>query len=148
LTQELFSSLQIHLDDEGLLSLTKLARWSKILGSINFFLGTLNGLMIIPIIFNDQKMIVIAILPLLISGVLIYMGIELNKASRNIHVAIINERDDKLSDALINIQKFFFLSVTLYLVSFVLLIFLMGLGMLFNNEIPALIPNRSTTVSI
>ncbi len=142
-----FSSLQIHLDDQGQESLLKLARWGKILGSINFGLGIFNGLVALPLLFGGHKLATIGISSFFISGILIYMGLQLNGASKNIRFAITNENDQIFFNALEKIQKFFFLSATLYLIGFIFLIFLMSLGLIASSG-HGLIEKSPTTVSI
>tara|TARA_S200000501_G_C20685584_1_gene682740 strand:+ start:334 stop:783 length:450 start_codon:yes stop_codon:yes gene_type:complete len=128
MTLESYHSLQFHLDKQGKEILWKLARWTKTLGSINFCLGLFNGVVALPLIYSDSKMLLIMIPSLIISGILILMGLQLNKASLNIKNSILNENDRELFNALTKIQRFFFFSSLLYLIGFILLFLILSLG--------------------
>ena len=73
-------------------------------------------------------MLLIMIPSLIISGILILMGLQLNKASLNIKNSILNENDRELFNALTKIQRFFFFSSLLYLIGFILLFLILSLG--------------------
>ncbi|MBI65971.1 MAG: hypothetical protein CMG64_06735 [Candidatus Marinimicrobia bacterium] len=134
---ESFASIQLHLDKQGKDSLIGLARWSKVLGLINFSLGIFNGITSIPLLLNNGKIFIISIPSLLFSGILMYMGLQLNRASQNIRNSIVKEHDQEFLDGLIKIQKFFFFSTILYLVGFILLFLMLSLGPLSNESFPS-----------
>lgn len=143
----MFKSLQFHLDDSGKETLFNLSRWSKILGIINIVLGSFNGLFAIPLIFGNQGAGSIIIPSLIMAGILIYMGLQLTGASSHLRFAFIHESDQGFSDALKKIQKFFFLSATLYLVGIILL-FMMVYGMVAGLGFPEVSPEDSSVISI
>ena len=105
---EPFTSLQYHLDKPGQDTLYKLAQWARILGYINLTLGGFNGIIAIPLLFGGHRLAAISIPSIFMSGILIYMGIQLTGAAINLRFAGINESDKGVSDALVKIQKFFF----------------------------------------
>ena len=148
MTVETFPSLQIHLDQEGRDSLFRLARWSKILGSINYGLGAFNGILSVPLLFKGHQMAALSIPSIFVSGILIYMGIQLNGASSKIQLSIANENDQDFAGALERIQKFFFFSATLYLIGSILFILILALGLMTNTSLPDLPDQAPTKVSI
>ena len=111
---ESFTSLQYHLDKPGQDALYKLAQWARILGYINVTLGGFNGIFAIPLLFGGHRLAAISVPSKFMSGILIYMGIQLTGAAANLRFAGLNENDKGFSEALGIIQKFFFLSATLY----------------------------------
>ncbi|HIC36827.1 MAG TPA: hypothetical protein EYM47_02830 [Candidatus Marinimicrobia bacterium] len=143
-----FTSLQFHLDSTGRESLTKLSRWAKILGTINVVLGGFNGAFAIPLLFGERGLTVLAIPSMFFAGILIYMGLQLTGASSNLRFALMNESDKGFADAIEKIQKFFFLSATLYLVGIFLLFIMMGLGMLSGTGFPDIAPADPSVISI
>ena len=145
---EPFPSLQIHLDREGQDSLFRLARWSRILGSINFGLGAFNGILSVPLLFKGHQMAALSIPSIFVSGILIYMGIQLNGASSKIQLSIANENDQDFAGALERIQKFFFFSATLYLIGSILFILILTLGLMTNTSLPEPSDQPPTKVSI
>ena len=145
---EPFPSLQIHLDREGQDSLFRLARWSRILGSINFGLGAFNGILSVPLLFKGHQMAALSIPSIFVSGILIYMGIQLNGASSKIQLSIANENDQDFAGALERIQKFFFFSATLYLIGSILFILILALGLMTNTSLPDLPDQAPIKVSI
>ena len=145
---EPFPSLQIHLDREGQDSLFRLARWSRILGSINFGLGAFNGILSVPLLFKGHQMAALSIPSIFVSGILIYMGIQLNGASSKIQLSIANEKEQDFAGALERIQKFFFFSATLYLIGSILFILILALGLMTNTSLPDLTDQAPTRVSI
>ncbi len=132
----IYKSLQIHLDEEGKNSLYKLARWSKTLGLINYTLGFFNGVVAFPLLSGGYKMFLISIPSFIISGILIIMGLQLNRASLDIKNSIIKESDQEFLDSLKKIQKFFFLASALYFIGFILLFIMLNLGIPMNVERP------------
>ncbi|HIA95252.1 MAG TPA: hypothetical protein EYO16_08225 [Candidatus Marinimicrobia bacterium] len=144
---EPFKSLQFHLDAPGKGSLFKLSRWARILGVINVILGGFNGTFAIPLLFGGEGMGAIAFPSLFIAGILIYMGLQLTSASSNLQFAVINESDRGFSDALEKIQKFFFLSATLYLIGIIFLL-MMVFGMVSGSAFPELSPEDPSVISI
>ena len=132
----IYKSLQIHLDNEGKDSLHKLARWSKTLGLINCTLGFFNGIVAFPLLSGGYKMLLISIPSFIISGMLIIMGLQLNRASLDIKNSIIKESDQDFLDSLKKIQKFFFLASALYFIGFILLFIMLNLGIPMNVERP------------
>ena len=145
---EPFKSLQYHLDKSGQDVLYKLAQWAKVLGYINVTLGGFNGIIAIPLLFGEQRLAAISIPSIFMSGILIYMGIQLTGAAINLRFAGMNESDKGFSDALVKIQKFFFLSATLYLIGFILVLLMLGLGLMASGGFPELVPQDPATVSI
>ncbi len=145
---EPFPSLQIHLDQEGRDSLFRLARWSKILGSINYGLGAFNGILSVPLLFKGHQMAALSIPSIFVSGILIYMGIQLNGASSKIIKSIAKESDQDFTCALDRIQKFFFFSATLYLIGSILFILILTLGLMTNTSLPEPSDEPPTKVSI
>ena len=145
---EPFKSLQYHLDKSGQDVLYKLAQWSKVLGYFNVTLGGCNGIIAIPLLFGEQRLAAISIPSIFMSGILIYMGIQLTGAATNLRFAGINESDKGFSDALVKIQKFFFLSATLYLIGFILILLMLGLGLMASGGFRELVPQDPATVSI
>ena len=148
MSTEPFPSLQIHLDREGQDSLFRLARWSRILGSINFGLGAFNGILSVPLLFKGHQMAALSIPSIFVSGILIYMGIQLNGASSKIQLSIANENDQDFAGALERIQKFFFFSATLYLIGSILFILILALGLMTNTSLPDLPDQAPIKVSI
>ena len=145
---EPFPSLQIHLDQEGRDSLFRLARWSKILGSINYGLGAFNGILSVPLLFKGHQMAALSIPSIFVSGILIYMGIQLNGASSKIIKSIAKESDQDFTGALDRIQKFFFFSATLYLIGSILFIIILTLALMTNTSLPEPSDQPPTKVSI
>ena len=145
---ETFPSLQIHLDPEGRDSLFRLARWSKILGAINYGLGAFNGILSVPLLFKGHQMAALSIPSIFVSGILIYMGIQLNGASSKILMSIAKESDQDFTGALDRIQKFFFFSATLYLIGSILFILILTLGLMTNTSLPEPSDQPPTKVSI
>ena len=123
---EPFSSLQFHLDNQGKSQILKLAMWSKILGFVNVILGGLNAAVSLPNFLMGNELQITVIPSIIAAGVLIYMGLQLTGASANLRFAIINENDHAFANALEQIRRFFFLSVMVYLVGFILLVSLMA----------------------
>ena len=107
---EPFTSLQYHLDKPGQEGLFKLAQWARILGYINVTLGGFNGIIAIPLLFGGHRLAAISVPSIFMSGILIYMGLQLTGAAANLRFAGLNENDKGFSDALGEIQKFFFLN--------------------------------------
>ena len=145
---EPFTSLQYHLDKPGQDALYKLAQWARILGYINVTLGGFNGIIAIPLLFGGHRLIAIFVPSIFMSGILIYMGLQLTGAAANLRFAGLNENDKGFSDALVKIQKFFFLSATLYLIGFILVLLMLGLGLMASGGFPELMPQDPATVSI
>ena len=148
MTPDPFKSLQYHLDKQGQDTLYKLAQWAKVLGYINVTLGGFNGIIAIPLLFGEQRLAAISIPSIFMSGILIYMGIQLTGAAINLRFAGMNESDKGFSDALVKIQKFFFLSATLYLIGFILVLLMLGLGLMASGGFRELVPQDPATVSI
>ena len=148
MTPDPFKSLQYHLDKQGQDTLYKLAQWSKVLGYINVTLGGFNGIIAIPLLFGGHKMAALSVPSIFMSGILIYMGLQLIGAAANLRFAGLNENDKGFSDALVKIQKFFFLSATLYLIGFILVLLMLGLGLMASGGFPELMPQDPATVSI
>ena len=145
---ETFPSLQIQLDQEARDSLFRLARWSKILGAINYGLGAFNGILSVPLLFKGHQMAALSIPSIFVSGILIYMGIQLNGASSKILMSIAKESDQDFTGALDRIQKFFFFSATLYLIGSILFILILTLGLMTNTSLPEPSDQPPTKVSI
>ena len=83
-----------------------------------------------------------------VSGILIYMGIQLNGASSKILMSIAKESDQDFTGALDRIQKFFFFSATLYLIGSILFILILTLGLMTNTSLPEPSDQPPTKVSI
>ncbi|MEC9456814.1 MAG: DUF5362 family protein, partial [Candidatus Neomarinimicrobiota bacterium] len=97
---------------------------------------------------GGHRMAVLSIPSIFMSGILIYMGLQLTGAAANLRFAELNENDKGFSDALVKIQKFFFLSATLYLIGFILVLLMLGLGLMASGGFPELMPQDPATVSI
>ena len=108
MTPDPFKSLQYHLDKQGQDTLYKLAQWAKVLGYINVTLGGFNGIIAIPLLFGGHRMAALSVPSIFMSGILIYMGLQLTGAAANLRFAGLNENDKGFSDALVKIQNFFF----------------------------------------
>jgi len=145
---EPFKSLQYHLDKQGQDTLYKLAQWAKVLGYINVTLGGFNSTIAIPLLFGGHRMAVLSVPSIFMSGILIYMGLQLTGAAANLRFAGLHDNDKGFSDALVKIQKFFFLSATLYLIGFILVLLMLGLGLMASGGFPELMPQDPATVSI
>jgi len=145
---EPFKSLQYHLDKQGQDTLYKLAQWAKVLGYINVTLGGFNGIIAIPLLFGGHRMAALSVPSIFMSGILIYMGLQLTGAAANLRFAGLNENDKGFSDALVKIQKFFSLSATLYLIGFIMILLMLGLGLMASDGFPELMPQNPATVSI
>ena len=76
------------------------------------------------------------------------MGLQLTGASSKLQFAILNESDQAFSDALDRIQKFFFLSATLYLLGIFMILMMVGLGFMPGTGVQELVPENSGTISI
>ena len=148
MTPDPFKSLQYHLDKQGQDTLYKLAQWSKVLGYINVTLGGFNGIIAIPLLFGGHRMAALSVPSIFMFGILIYMGLQLTGAAANLRFAGLNENDKGFSDALVKIQNFFFLSATLYLIGFILVLLMLGLGLMASGGFPELMPQDPATVSI
>jgi len=148
MTPEPFKSLQYHLDKQGQDTLYKLAQWAKVLGYINVTLGGFNSIIAIPLLFGGHRMAVLSVPSIFMSGILIYMGLQLTGAAANLRFAGLHDNDKGFSDALVKIQKFFFLSATLYLIGFILVLLMLGLGLMASGGFPELMPQDPATVSI
>ncbi len=123
---EPFSSLQFHLDNQGKSQIAKLATWSKVLGYVNLILGGFNAAVSLPNFLMGNELQITIIPSVIAAGVLIYMGLQLTGASANLRFASISENDQAFANALEQIRRFFFLSVMVYLVGFILLVSLMA----------------------
>ena len=144
----MFNTLQFHLDNQGKATLSNLSRWAKVLGTINIVLGSFNGFLSIPLLFGNNGLGIIALPSLIMSGILLYMGLHLTGASSKLQFAILNESDQAFSDALDRIQKFFFLSATLYLLGIFMILMMVGLGFMPGTGVQELVPENSGTISI
>ncbi|MED5317140.1 MAG: hypothetical protein VX744_05250, partial [Candidatus Neomarinimicrobiota bacterium] len=80
MTPDPFKSLQYHLDKQGQDTLYKLAQWAKVLGYINVTLGGFNSIIAIPLLFGGHKMAALSVPSIFMSGILIYMGLQLTGA--------------------------------------------------------------------
>jgi len=109
------------LDSEGFFILNKLSKWNKIIGMFLIIMGiiTLLG------IFADSSNLALAILTILISVFMVYIGTRLNSAASNFKHSIYEEDSEGLKIGLNNLRQYFMITGITYIVVIIFMIITM-----------------------
>tara|TARA_Y100001947_G_scaffold60070_1_gene50560 strand:- start:1015 stop:1479 length:465 start_codon:yes stop_codon:yes gene_type:complete len=148
MTNEPFGSLYFQLDSNGTESLTKLGRWSKVLGSINIVIGVSNLMFSLPYFLPDNDMNLFAIPTIGVAALLIYLGLQLTGSASHLRFALLNESDREFAAALNSIRKFLFISSLVYLGSLTIILTLVIIGSVLGIGFEELLKNETGPISI
>ena len=125
------NNLNYNLDNHGLLTMSNLAKWTKIVGILNIISGALYCLTIL----------IFAVPTVVIGIVTIVMGTKLTVAANHLEFAIQNKDEESFTIAIDQLRQYFLINAILFIVTvaliglvIILLIFFAGFFMDLINQ--------------